>query len=46
MENEIIKKEDRKLVLPAVGKGATGAEVQMFLEFCKSTGLNAFKKDM
>lgn len=46
MENEIIKKEDRNLLLATVAKGATEAEFQMFLEFCKSTGLNPFKKEI
>lgn len=46
MENEIIKKEDRNLLLATVAKGATESEFQMFLEFCKSTGLNPFKKEI
>ena len=46
MENEIIRKEDRNLLLATVAKGATEAEFQMFLEFCKSTGLNPFKKEI
>ena len=46
MENEIIKREDRNLLLATVAKGATEAEFQMFLEFCKSTGLNPFKKEI
>ena len=46
MENEIIKKEDKNLLLATVAKGATEAEFQMFLEFCKSTGLNPFKKEI
>ena len=46
MENEIIKKEDKNLLLATVAKGATEAEFQMFWEFCKSTGLNPFKKEI
>lgn len=46
MENEIIKQEDRSLLLATVAKGATESEFQMFLEFCKSTGLNPFKKEI
>lgn len=46
MENEIIKKEDKNLLLATVAKGATESEFQMFLEFCKSTGLNPFKKEI
>ena len=46
MENEITRKEDRNLLLATVAKGATEAEFQMFLEFCKSTGLNPFKKEI
>ena len=38
--------ENRKLLLNTVAKGATEAEFQMFLEFCKSTGLNPFKKEI
>ena len=46
MENSLIKKEDRNLLLSTVAKGATESEFQMFLEFCKSTGLNPFKKEI
>lgn len=46
MENSLIKKEDRNLLLATVAKGATEAEFEMFLEFCKSTGLNPFKKEI
>lgn len=46
MENEIIKKEDRNLLLATVAKGATESEFLMFLEFCKSTGLNPYKKEI
>ena len=46
MTNEIIKKEDKNLLLATVAKGATEAEFQMFWEFCKSTGLNPFKKEI
>lgn len=46
MENDIMKKEDKSLLLATVAKGATEAEFQMFLEFCKSTGLNPFKKEI
>ena len=46
MENEIVRKEDRNLLLATVAKGATESEFQMFLEFCKSTGLNPFKKEI
>ncbi len=38
--------ENKKLLLNTVAKGATEAEFQMFLEFCKSTGLNPFKKEI
>ena len=46
MENEMIRKENSNLLLATVAKGATEAEFQMFLEFCKSTGLNPFKKEI
>lgn len=38
--------ENKRLLLSTVAKGATEAEFQMFLEFCKSTGLNPFKKEI
>ena len=38
--------ENKRLLLNTVAKGATEAEFQMFLEFCKSTGLNPFKKEI
>lgn len=38
--------DDKKLLLNTVAKGATEAEFKMFLEFCKSTGLNPYKKEI
>lgn len=38
--------ENKKLLLNTVAKGATEAEFLMFLEFCKSTGLNPYKKEI
>lgn len=46
MNNELITKEDKSLLLATVAKGATESEFQMFWEFCKSTGLNPFKKEI
>ena len=46
MSNELITKEDKSLLLATVAKGATESEFQMFWEFCKSTGLNPFKKEI
>lgn len=40
------KIENKKLLLNTVAKGATETEFLMFLEFCKSTGLNPFKKEI
>ena len=45
-EKNLTVLEDKKLLLNTVAKGATEAEFQMFLEFCKSTGLNPFKKEI
>lgn len=38
--------ENRKLLLNTVAKGATEAEFLMFIEFCKATGLNPYKKEI
>ena len=38
--------EDKSLLLQTVAKGATDAEFKMFAEFCRSTGLNPFKKEI
>lgn len=38
--------ENKKLLLNTVARGATDLEFQMFLEFCKSTGLNPYKKEI
>lgn len=48
MANEIVKytAEQSELIRQTVAKGATNAELQMFLEFCKSTNLNPFKKEI
>lgn len=45
-EKNIITKEDEALLLNTVAKGATPAEFQMFLEFCRSTGLNPYKREI
>lgn len=46
MEKQLITKADENLLLNTVAKGANAQEFQMFLEFCKSTGLNPFKKEI
>ena len=38
--------DNKRLLLNTVAKGATESEFEMFLEFCKSTGLNPFKKEI
>lgn len=38
--------DNKRLLLNTVAKGATEAEFEMFIEFCKSTGLNPFKKEI
>ena len=46
MEENSTVIENKKLLLDTVAKGATETEFLMFLEFCKSTGLNPFKKEI
>lgn len=48
MTNELIKydTEQVSLIKQTVAKNATDAELKMFIEFCKSTGLNPFKKEL
>lgn len=38
--------DNKRLLLNTVAKGATESEFEMFLEFCKSTGLNPYKKEI
>ena len=38
--------ENKNLLLNTVAKGATQAEFLMFIEFCKATGLNPYKKEI
>lgn len=48
MENALIKwdNEQINLIKNTVAKGATDAELQLFIEFCKSTNLNPIKKEI
>lgn len=48
MANELVKwdNEQLELIKQTVAKGATNAELQMFVEFCKSTRLNPFKREI
>jgi len=46
---ELIKYDDKRTIetlKQTVAIGATDAEFLMFIEFCKSTGLNPFKKEL
>ena len=42
----VYNSEQIELIKNTVAKGATNAELQMFIEFCKSTRLNPFKKEI
>ena len=48
MSNEltIYNNEQIELIKSTIAKGATNAEFQMFIEFCKGTKLNPFKKEI
>lgn len=49
MENELIKYDDdavKKVLIDTVAKGANPSEYEMFKNFCISTGLNPFKKEV
>ena len=48
MSNDVIKYDGEQLALirQTVAKDATNAELQMFIEFCKSTRLNPFKREI
>ena len=38
--------DNKRLLLNTVAKGATESEFEMFLEFCRATGLNPYKKEI
>ena len=42
----VYNSEQIELIKNTVAKNATNAELQMFIEFCKSTRLNPFKKEI
>lgn len=48
MNDELVKYSDEQVALikQTVAKGATDTELHMFIEFCKSTRLNPFKKEI
>lgn len=49
MSSEVIKYDDKTVIdtlKQTVAQGATDAEFAMFTQFCKSTGLNPFKKEI
>lgn len=49
MSNEIINYEDKRIIetiKQTVARDATPDEFAMFVQFCKSTGLNPFKKEI
>lgn len=45
-EKNLAVLDDKKLLLNTVAKGATESEFKMFIEFCKATGLNPYKKEI
>lgn len=45
-EKNLTVLEDKKLLLNTVAKGATESEFKMFIEFCRATGLNPYKKEI
>lgn len=48
MENEIITTNnlDEKLLRESIAKNATDIEFRTFIEFCRATGLNPFKREI
>lgn len=48
MTNELIKYDSRTLevIRQTVAKGATPEEFELFIQLCKSTGLNPFKREI
>lgn len=49
MEKQLIDYEDKEklaVILNTVAKGASPAEFLMFIEMCKGTGLNPFKREL
>lgn len=45
-EKNLAVLDDKKLLLNTVAKGATESEFKMFIEFCRATGLNPYKKEI
>ena len=45
-EKNLTVLDDKKLLLNTVAKGATESEFKMFIEFCRATGLNPYKKEI
>ena len=45
-EKNLTVLDDKNLLLNTVAKGATPSEFKMFIEFCKATGLNPYKKEI
>jgi len=46
VKQKTTNKEEERLLLQTVARGATELEFKMFLEFCRSTGLNPFKREI